>query len=87
MCVPVVASNVGGLLDTVRHRATGLLVEPRSPQQLADAIITLLRDGPLRERMGQAGRDFVRREYEWNEVLNDWIAVFRHALDRVAVMV
>ncbi len=85
--VPVVASNVGGLIDTVRHQVTGVLVLPQKPRLLADAIITLLADPTLRYRMGRAGRDFVRGEYEWSEVQAKWLAVFERALDRVCTMV
>jgi len=87
MRVPVVASNVGGLVETVLSGVTGLHVEPGSPGPLAEAIVTLLEDVPLRERMGRAGREFVRREYEWNRVLDDWMAMFRRSLDRACVMV
>ena len=87
MRVPVVASRVGGMVDTVRDGVTGLLVEPGSPQRLADAITSLLRDHPMRERMGIAGRALVQREYEWGKVLNDWLTVFRKAQHRVCLMV
>lgn len=87
MGVPVVASNVGGLPETVRHGETGLLVPPRVPEQLAAAIITLLEDEPRRLRMGAAGRSMVEREYEWNAILDDWVQLYAAARDRVAVMV
>ncbi len=87
MCVPVVASRVGGLPDTVRNGMTGLLVPPKSPEPLAAAIVDLLNDGPRRMRMGEAGREWVRRHYEWQRVLDTWIETLRHALDRVSVMV
>jgi glycosyltransferase involved in cell wall biosynthesis len=54
--VPVVACAVGGICETMVHGETGLLVPPRSPQQLAEAIDQLLRNGEMRHRMGAAGR-------------------------------
>ena len=39
-----------------RHGDTGLLVDPTAPQDVAAALRTLLKDQPLRERMGEAGR-------------------------------
>jgi len=87
MQVPVVASEVGGLPDTVRHEETGLLVPPQAPEALADALLTLLRDKPRRQAMGLAGRALVQRHYEWQAVLRQWVQVFEKALDRARVMV
>jgi glycosyltransferase involved in cell wall biosynthesis len=53
---PVVATAHGGTLDLVEDGVTGLLVPPRDPAALADAIATLLRDPGLRARMGAAAR-------------------------------
>ncbi|GIV17800.1 MAG: hypothetical protein KatS3mg022_3235 [Armatimonadota bacterium] len=49
--VPVVASAVGGIPDLVQHKRTGLLVPPREPKHLADALERLVKDGDLRRRV------------------------------------
>lgn len=54
--LPVVASGVGGVTDVVVDGETGLLVPPRDPNALADALATLLRDASRARRMGEAGR-------------------------------
>jgi phosphatidyl-myo-inositol dimannoside synthase len=53
---PVVAGNVGGVLDAVIDGETGLLVDPLDPVAVADAIVGLLRDDELARRLGAAGR-------------------------------
>jgi glycosyltransferase involved in cell wall biosynthesis len=85
--IPVVASRVGGLIDTVQHGHTGLLVPPDCPQRLAEAILMLLQDEPLRRRLGSQGRSWVRDHYEWHKVLGQWEAAFEQARDRVFVQV
>lgn len=60
---PVIASNVPGCREIVRHGRNGLLVEPRSAESLAKAIDTLLGDPPLRATMGRAGREIVESEF------------------------
>ncbi|MGB2984652.1 MAG: glycosyltransferase family 4 protein [Phycisphaerae bacterium] len=87
MRVPVVASNVGGLPDTVRDGETGLLVPARSPEALAEAIVALLNNTSRRRRMGEMGLEWVRTHYEWQHTLDQWEHAFRRALDRAAVMV
>ena len=51
---PLVASNTGGLADTVIHGETGLLVPPGDAEALAEGIRQLLEDPELRARLGQA---------------------------------
>jgi glycosyltransferase involved in cell wall biosynthesis len=53
---PVVATTVGGIPEAVRHGETGLLVPPREPGRLAEAVVTVLRDRALATSMGAAGR-------------------------------
>lgn len=53
---PVVAGAVGGALDAVRDGETGLLVDPRDPVAVADAVSALLLDEQLAGRLGAAGR-------------------------------
>jgi glycosyltransferase involved in cell wall biosynthesis len=52
---PVIAARHGGLLDIVDDGVTGLLVEPGSAEQLADAILRLVTDPLLRDSMGHLG--------------------------------
>ncbi len=67
MEVPVVATNVGGIPEAVDDGITGILVPPNDAEAVADAIEGLLADREKRTRMGKAGREFVRKNYEWFE--------------------
>lgn len=87
MGIPVVASRVGGLPDTVLDKETGLLVEPRSPLEMADAILRLLGDPATRRRMGVKGREWVRRAYAWPIVIRQWEETLMRAVERTSVMV
>ena len=53
---PVVATAVGGLVDTIEDGVTGLLVEPRRLPGLRAAVSRLLADAELRRRLGAEGR-------------------------------
>jgi glycosyltransferase involved in cell wall biosynthesis len=66
--VPVVASAVGGLADTVVDGVTGKLVPPRNPKRLAKELRSLLADESRRHLYGVAGADRVAACYTWDEV-------------------
>lgn len=56
-CLPVVSTAVGGVPEIVEDGVTGLLVDPRDPEQLALAFDRLAEDPDLRDRLARAGRD------------------------------
>jgi glycosyltransferase involved in cell wall biosynthesis len=60
---PVVATNVGGIPEMVEDGVTGLLVPPRDPGALADAIVRLLTDHPLADTLGRNGYRLVRERF------------------------
>ena len=62
---PVVAFNVTAIKEVVKNKETGLLVQPDS-RELADALLKLLCDKPLREKMGRSGREFVTKTFSWD---------------------
>jgi trehalose synthase len=78
---PVVASAVGGHLEQVQHRHSGLLVDPGDVAAFGDAIVELLRDPPLAARLGQAGRERVRALFLNDRHFVRWIDVFGAALE------
>ncbi|HEX2119911.1 MAG TPA: glycosyltransferase [Acidimicrobiales bacterium] len=78
--VPVVASAVGGLVDTVVDGVTGIHVPPRSPDQLAAAVRCLLEDPVLLRRLGTAGARRARRRYGWNRVARSTLGVYGELL-------
>jgi glycosyltransferase involved in cell wall biosynthesis len=62
---PVVAPSVPPVLEVLRDGETGFLIEPGHAEQLADRIVQLAGDAALRERLGGAGRTYVRAHHTW----------------------
>jgi glycosyltransferase involved in cell wall biosynthesis len=74
---PVVGSAVGGLLDTIDDRRTGLLVPPRDPGAVAGAVARLLDNPSLRGHMGDEAVARVRQAYTWPQVARSTLEVYR----------
>ncbi|MGA8544344.1 MAG: GDP-mannose-dependent alpha-(1-6)-phosphatidylinositol monomannoside mannosyltransferase [Mycobacterium sp.] len=64
--VPVIAGRSGGAPETVRHNKTGLVVDGRSVNEIADAVAELLADPDRAAAMGAAGRDWVTAQWQWD---------------------
>lgn len=77
--VPIVSTDVGGIPYVVKHETTALLVPPGNPVAMADAILRLLGDRALAERLRAAGID-VARDYAWPIVRGELFAVYARAL-------
>lgn len=79
--LPVVASDVGGTREAVRHGKTGLLVAPADPEALARALERLLDSPPDRQRMGNAGRRLCEDRFSLDAMLGATEAVYRRAME------
>jgi glycosyltransferase involved in cell wall biosynthesis len=77
---PVVATAVGGLVDTVVGGVTGDLVPPRDPDRLGETLAALLADDERRAAYGAAGVRRARARYRWSRVVADTEAVYRQVL-------
>ena len=74
---PVVATTAGGMPEVVADAQTGLLVPPRDHGAMAEALIRLLTDAPLRSRMGAAGLARVRERFSAERMVQDTLDVYR----------
>jgi glycosyltransferase involved in cell wall biosynthesis len=78
--VPVVASAVGGMIDTVVDGVTGVHVPARDPGALAMVLRRLLADEGLRARLGCAGAQRARRRYGWDGIAAATDDAYRNVL-------
>jgi D-inositol-3-phosphate glycosyltransferase len=73
---PVIASAIGGHLDTVVDGTTGLLVTPGQPKALARRIRKLLANPMLLEGFGIASADRAQARYNWERIGRETIALY-----------
>ncbi|MBM3888538.1 MAG: glycosyltransferase family 4 protein [Verrucomicrobia bacterium] len=72
----VVASRSGGLAEIVRDGETGYLVPPGDTDALAAALLRLLQDRALAERMGRAGRDLALAEFNESRMVDRFVQLY-----------
>jgi glycosyltransferase involved in cell wall biosynthesis len=77
---PVVAFNVGGVKEAVRHNETGFLLESGNTDGLAGKLLELLENDTLRKKMGDAGPRFVTENYTWDLCAQRMLETYKEAL-------
>ena len=80
--VPIIASRVGGLPEAVGEDISGLLVSPGDAEQLGQAMLRLLDDEALRQRLGEAWPAYVAGRFSISAMVQGNLEVYREVLDR-----
>ena len=75
---PVITFNTGGVREAIINQETGLLVEPNS-DELANAVLKLLKNEELRNKMGKKGREFVSKYFSWNNNAKKLLEIYKEA--------
>lgn len=78
---PVVASRLGGIRTVITSGKNGMLVDPTDRDEFAAAIVRLLDDPRMAERIGKAGRATVIEEFSWEAIARRHLALFHNYLD------
>lgn len=79
---PVIATEVGGCPELVEEGETGFLVPTRDPETLASAILKILRDGDLAERMGKKGRQRIEDSFKRQLMVDKTQDLYERLLER-----
>jgi L-malate glycosyltransferase len=74
---PAVGTDVGGIPEAIDDRVTGLIVPPNDPTSLAEAIVKLLKDETLRQRMGDAAVARARKLFSVEQMVEGTIEAYR----------
>jgi glycosyltransferase involved in cell wall biosynthesis len=81
MGVPVVATNLSAIPELVETEKTGLLVDPGSPEKMAEAMMRMLTDADLRTRIIPAAQKRVVRDFNNKPLIRDLAAVYRKEIE------
>jgi len=78
--VPMIVTRAGKTEEHLEHKKTAYLIAPRSPSELASAILELLGDGKLREELGKNARLLFDRNWDREKITNQWLEIYERAL-------
>ena len=78
---PVVATDVGGLSEVVKSGVTGFLTKPGDHQDLAEKLITLLKDQNLRKEMGEKGREVAISMFSLDEMISKYQVLYTRLME------
>lgn len=79
----IVTSDVPGCRDAIIPNKTGLLVPPKKPEKLADALQWLIDNPSIRVSMGKAAREFAIKEFKIEKIIENHLKVYQDLLKRL----
>lgn len=80
--LPMVSTKVGGVHEIIDDGENGLLVPPKHPEELAQAILRLYGDKKLRNKLGKKARETILERYTAEKVVNQYIETFESVKSR-----
>jgi len=79
---PVIGANIGATPEVIRNNIDGFLVEYDNPEDIAEKVVSMLRNNKLRKRMGNAGQLKVRENYSWDNIAKKTHDVYKNLISR-----
>lgn len=79
MGTPTIVADTGGLSEIVVHEETGLKFEPGNPESLAAAMLRILTDKDLAQRLTSDAKAYLGDRYNWDRIANTTLGVYRRS--------
>lgn len=68
---PVIAGRSGGVIDAVKNGVNGILVDPENIEEISEAILYLLKNEELKNKLGEQGRIRVLQDFNWKKQIEN----------------
>jgi glycosyltransferase involved in cell wall biosynthesis len=79
--IPVVATSVGAIPDVLQDGVTGILIPPKDPQAMAEAIIMILSDKKLASGIAQKGFDRVKDHFSSEKMASKYLSIYKELIE------
>ncbi|MBI1869914.1 MAG: glycosyltransferase family 4 protein [Chlamydiae bacterium] len=80
--VPVIATNVGGVPEVIEHEKTGLLISPRDPIAIRDAVLKILNHPEKTQKMVEAGCCQIQQNFSEEKMIRQTLEIYEDLLGR-----
>ena len=74
--LPVIATNVGGIPDLIKHDYTGILIPPKNPEAIRGAIESLIRDPMKKRQLGRQAKKHADQNFQFAKMIEDTIHLY-----------
>ncbi|MBF0510780.1 MAG: GT4 family glycosyltransferase PelF [Candidatus Omnitrophica bacterium] len=85
--VPVVATKVGGVVEIIDHEKTGLLVEPKEIDAMANAVLRILKDPQLSANLVKEAKKKIEEKYTLAQMARSTIAVYDQVMKSTKILI
>jgi sugar transferase (PEP-CTERM/EpsH1 system associated) len=85
--LPIVATSVGGIPEVIINEETGILVPSKNPTALANAIVRILSDSSLAQRMGSKGNERIKETFSIQRTIAEYERLYRECLIKKGIIV
>ena len=75
--VPVIATEVGGTVEAVKHGDTGILVPPENPEALSEGILSLIKDESLKKKLTENAFQLVLKKFSVSTMVDSYVELYR----------
>jgi glycosyltransferase involved in cell wall biosynthesis len=77
---PVIVADTGGLKEIVVHEETGLCFKPGNPESLAQAMIRVLKNTDLADRLTKDALNLIGDKYNWGRIAHGTMDIYHQAI-------
>jgi glycosyltransferase involved in cell wall biosynthesis len=79
--LPIITTDVRGNRDLISNGKNGIIVPPRNPEKLAEAILTLLNNDRLGATHGEHARKTIEEKYTWDKITNKFLRCYKSLVE------
>lgn len=80
--IPVIATPVGGIVDFLKDKETGLFCNVSDPKSIAEKVVEYTSDQDLKNRILHTAFEMVKEKYDWNNIAGQMKHVFVKTLEK-----
>lgn len=77
----LIGTNVGGIIEIIDDKITGILIPPKDVNALADSILSLVKDYDLRTKLGLYARERTCQKFSWEKIAEKTMNVYKQFLN------